>query len=257
MHPSPETTVRGMIDVLVGLDQIDSILDVGSGHGGVFDHGFWTQAHLSHRGTCDIHAVREMKRGLGYTRRRRRPAAHRLLAGRIASDLVQCMEVLEHVPDSRTALEQLCAVARRLVIITSDDELVHGYNAHGDFDDTSVQAQMERINPYQRYVAQPRVSDLHELGFAVFVERMGRRPDWWRSRRSSCEARRAAGALLARCLGVHRARAPRPEREPHNHPGSEHDHLRARMPMRQRVGVLQRLTGLQRAERDVGDRVAG
>jgi SAM-dependent methyltransferase len=174
MHPSPEATVRGMIDVLVGLDQIDSILDVGSGHGGVFDYGFWTQAPISHRGTCDIHAVREMSEV--WDTRDGVDVQHLTDFYRPDSfDLVQCMEVLEHVPDSRTALEQLCAVARRLVIITSDDELVHGYNAHGDFDDSSVQAQMERINPHQRYVAQPRVSDLHELGFSVFVERMGRR----------------------------------------------------------------------------------
>jgi SAM-dependent methyltransferase len=154
--------------------EIRSILDVGSGHGGVYDYDFWTCAPLRKRGTCDIHAVREMsskwktKAGVDVQRLTDfyKPDSF---------DLVQCMETLEHVPDSRAALEQLCAVARRMVLITSDDELHHGYDEQGRFHEESEQARYQRENPYQRYIRQPSVGDLRELGFEVSVEAEGRR----------------------------------------------------------------------------------
>jgi hypothetical protein len=61
------------------------------------------------------------------------------------------------------------------VLITSADELHHGYDEEGRFDETSEQARVEKVNPHQRYVSQPSVSDLRDLGFAVFVERAARR----------------------------------------------------------------------------------
>ena len=90
-------------------------------------------------------------------------------------DYVQCMEVLEHVPDTRAALEQLTLVARKLVVITSADEAYHGYDDEGNFDEGSQQAVWQRRNPYQRYFGQPLVSDLQELGFEVLVEEKARR----------------------------------------------------------------------------------
>ena len=39
----------------------------------------------------------------------------------------------------------------------------------------SEQARIERENPYQKYLGQPRVSDLRELGFDVRVECTERR----------------------------------------------------------------------------------
>jgi SAM-dependent methyltransferase len=174
MHPHPELVIRRVIDLFAGLEEIDSVLDVGSGHGGVFDYDYWRRADLSRRATCDIHSVREMSEewetqsGVDVEQLSDTypPASF---------DYVQCMEVLEHVPDSRTALEQLNLVARKLVVITSADELHHGYDSFGNFDETSEQARIERINPHQRYIRQPRVSDLRDLGFAVFVERTARR----------------------------------------------------------------------------------
>jgi SAM-dependent methyltransferase len=174
MHPRPEEVIRGIIARTVGLAGIRSILDVGSGHGGVFDYDFWTRSPLERRATCDIHSVREMdpvwETGIGVDVRRLGE-----FYGAASFDLVQCMEVLEHVSDSRAALEQLCRVARKLVIITSADERHHGYDEQGRFDEESEQARIERVNPYQKYVGQPRVSDLQELGFVVRVEQTARR----------------------------------------------------------------------------------
>jgi SAM-dependent methyltransferase len=174
LAPSPEETLRRVIDLFVGLNQIDSILDVGSGHGGVYDHGYWTSAPISSRATCDIHSVREMSAEwdtrVGVDVQRLGDAYPP-----DSFDLVQCMEVLEHVPDSRRALEQLCTVSRKMVLITSADEMHHGYDENGRFDETSEQARVEKVNSHQRYVTQPSVADLRELGFAVFVERAARR----------------------------------------------------------------------------------
>jgi len=75
-------------------------------------------------------------------------------------DMVQCCEVLEHVPDNRTALEQLIAVARKAVFITSADEMHHV---------GPEQAAIEKINEHQAYIAQPKIADLQELGFTVRV----------------------------------------------------------------------------------------
>jgi hypothetical protein len=85
-------------------------------------------------------------------------------------DLVQCMEVLEHVPHPRIALEQLCQVAAKFVVLTSADELSHGYDEEGNFATDSLQAQFENWNPNQRYLGQPSVDDLFDLGFTVAVE---------------------------------------------------------------------------------------
>ena len=174
LYPRPELALRGLIARAVRWYEIESILDVGSGHGGVFDYDFWTRAPLHRRASCDIHRVREMspewatKAGVDV----------QCLTDFYepdSFDLVQCMEVLEHVPDTRAALEQLCTVARRLVLITSADEASHATDEHGNVDPNSVQAQFERVNPHQRYIRQPRVSDLQELGFEVLVEAAGRR----------------------------------------------------------------------------------
>jgi SAM-dependent methyltransferase len=174
MHPRPEEVIRGIIRRTVGLHNIRSILDVGSGHGGVFDYDFWTRWPVARRATCDIHSVREMD-----------PAWEIRLGVDVqrlsdffeprSFDVVQCMEVLEHVPTPRAALEQLCTVARKLVVITSADELHHGYDEQGHFHEDSEQARIERDNPYQKYVGQPRVADLRELGFDVRVEWTARR----------------------------------------------------------------------------------
>ncbi len=174
MHPHPELVIRRVIELFVGMDQIDSVLDVGSGHGGVFDYDFWNRADVSRRATCDIHSVREMEEAW---ETRSGVDAQRLtdFYEPDSFDYVQCMEVLEHVPDSRRALEQLSLVARKLVVITSADELHHGYDEEGNFHEDSAQARCQAINPYQRYIKQPSVSDMRDLGFAVFVERTGRR----------------------------------------------------------------------------------
>jgi len=159
-YPNPELFFRR---ILAPLD-VTSILDVGAGHGGVFDYGYWTAKSIT-RAACDLTWMRAMDPAWEC---RTGVDVQRLVEayGAKSFDLVQCMEVLEHVPNPRLALEQLVAVARKAVIITSADETQH---------EGPEQEAIEKVNPGQRYLAQPRVEDLLDLGFEVRVERAHRR----------------------------------------------------------------------------------
>lgn len=156
-YPAPE---RFFWNIHRKLD-IHSILDVGAGHGGVFDCFYWTHRdEMVKREACDIFKVRNLppgwtvKNGVDVTR----PLEHYEPA---SFDLVQCTEVLEHVHDTRKALENLVAVARKLVFVTSADETHH---------EGEPQARIQAINPAQAYIRQPSVADLRELGFQVYVD---------------------------------------------------------------------------------------
>src|SRR5205809_596468 len=119
-YPMPEMAVRPLHSRL----SITSILDVGSGRGGVFDQGYWDERPMSRKETCDIHWLKatngswNMQVGVDVTQLTQyyEPKSF---------DMVQCMEVLEHVADSRKALEQLCTVAKKFVLISSADEMHH------------------------------------------------------------------------------------------------------------------------------------
>jgi len=156
--------------LLEGLD-IKSILDVGAGHGGVFDCGFWTAAFLSRREACDIFKVRDVPPG--WTVKNGVDATKLLDHYKEKSfDMVQCTEVLEHIEDSRKAIECLVKVARRFVFITSADETHH---------EGEPQERIQAINPAQAYIKQPSVSDLEELGFTVGVDNVrGRQLIAWK-----------------------------------------------------------------------------
>lgn len=154
-HPSPELAVRPLYEDM----DIKSLLDVGAGQGGVFDQGFWDWRRMDRKEACDLFWIRDMPADW----HQRIGVDVQFLTKHYAPksfDMVQCMEVLEHVPDPRKALEQLCTVARKFVLISSADEEHH----RGE-----EQAHIEQINPVQRYIRQPSVSDLKELGFTVRV----------------------------------------------------------------------------------------
>lgn len=160
-YPNPELKIRQLVHGL----NVRSILDVGAGHGGVFDYSFWSQQSMERRAACDIHWIRDM--GPGWETKVGVDACE--LTKHYAPksfDMVQCFEVLEHIPDSRKALEELCKVARKFVVITSADESHHW---------GPEQEAIEKINKHQAYVKQPSVEDMEELGFEVRVEHLERK----------------------------------------------------------------------------------
>lgn len=155
-YPMPEAFYAGLLGELD--HEPDSVLDVGAGHGGVFAIDYWQRAKK--REACDIFHVRDTPQG--WTIRDGVDVCE-LLAHyeRNSFSVVQCTEVLEHVHNTRLALENLVAVASKFVFITSADETHH---------EGEPQARIQAINPAQAYVKQPSVSDLVELGFTVGVD---------------------------------------------------------------------------------------
>jgi SAM-dependent methyltransferase len=147
---------------------VDSILDVGAGHGGVFDYHYWDALPMGRREACDIHWIRPMSERwcvrLGVD-------AQALPYADGEFDVVQCMEVLEHVEDPRRALEELVRVARKFVVISSADETHH---------EGPEQEAIERTNVHQRYRMQPKVADLDALGFRVCVDASRRQLIAWK-----------------------------------------------------------------------------
>ena len=138
---------------------IQSILDVGAGHGGVFDAGYWNPKQVN-KVACDMAFIRpldpswKVQLGVDCTKL----SEH---FGEKSFDMVQCLETLEHIPNNRKALEELIRVARKIVFITSCDE---GHHA-GPLYDESV-----KHNPYNAYTGQPKIKDLIDLGFHTHVE---------------------------------------------------------------------------------------
>ncbi len=160
-YPHPEQKMEALLKDLV----FESVLDVGAGHGGVFHSDFWNKPEIVRKEACDIFWIRELP--TGWTS---------LLGVDVCKldehyapnsfDCVLCCEVLEHVADSKRALEQLVRVAKKAVFITSADELHHI---------GPEQAAIEEINKHQAYVKQPSVADMLALGFNVRVEAEQRR----------------------------------------------------------------------------------
>ncbi len=167
---TPEPVLRALFQPL----GITSILDVGAGHGGVYDVGYHDAQPYLRRVACDFVWIRPMESAweqkLGVDVQKLTDHYEPK-----SFDMVQCLEVLEHVPNSREALKQLCAVAKKFVLITSADEMHHGYSAEGVWDPNSEQAALEKLNPSQAYIKQPSVEDLLDLGFEVRVNAETRR----------------------------------------------------------------------------------
>ena len=160
-YPNPEFKAR---ELFKGL-KFESILDVGAGHGGVFDLDFWEKNNTKRKEACDIHWIRPMpegwttKIGVNVLELDKHYNENEF-------DFVQCMETLEHVPNNKTALEQLKRVAKKAVFITSSDETHH---------EGEEQIAIEKINKYQAYIEQPKIQDLLDLGFEVRVEETHKR----------------------------------------------------------------------------------
>lgn len=156
-YPNPELVKR---EIFKGM-KFDSILDVGAGHGGVFDLDFWERnPDVVKKEACDIFWIRDMPQGW-VTKTGVDVQELDKFYGENSFDYVQCVETLEHVPDTKKALEQLKRVARKAVFITSADEMHHvGHE----------QEEIEKFNKNQAYILQPQPKDMKELGYEVRVE---------------------------------------------------------------------------------------
>lgn len=160
-YPNPEKKMEALFKG----HTFASVLDVGAGHGGVFHSDFWNKPEIVRKEACDIFWIRDLPAGwasqVGVD-----VCELDKHYGPDEFDFVICCEVLEHVPNSKKALEQLVRVARKALFITSADEMHHL---------GPEQAAIEKVNKHQAYVKQPSVDDMLALGFNVRVEETERR----------------------------------------------------------------------------------
>ena len=160
-YPFPEIFYRNL-HARVG---VKSILSVGAGHGGPLDVHYWSAVPMDKKEACDIFWIRDLPHGWTFKVGVDVQELTKHYPEK-SFDLVECCETLEHVPNTRKALEELCKVARKMVFITSADEVQH----QGPEQDA-----IEKVNKSQAYIQQPSIADLRELGFEARVEHMDKR----------------------------------------------------------------------------------
>jgi hypothetical protein len=147
----PEDYLRNAIKGI----EIRSVLDVGTGHSGVFDYWFWESKNLEKKVCMDIHSIRN---DVGWKKviadARNIPYEDR------SFDLVMCCEMIEHVPpeDHERVIRELIRVARKVVFLTSSGKAAHL---------GPEQERCERINPHQRYMGIVDVNLLKKHGFEI------------------------------------------------------------------------------------------
>jgi len=142
---------------LVGNLHVESVLDVGTGHSGVFAYHYWQSRPLKRKACLDIALIRE---DIDPSWERHYADARNLPFPDQSFDVVQCTEMLEHVPrgDHRRVLRELKRVTRKLVFLTASGR---GQHRGGE------QRELERRNPYARFRAFPSVDLLREEDFVI------------------------------------------------------------------------------------------
>jgi len=155
---NPESYMREAIEGL----EIKSVLDVGTGHSGIFDYWWWQSKNLELKVCLDIKLIREDIVGW-----QKIIADARCLPFRDNSfDHVQSTEMLEHIPskDHRRVLRELKRVSRKTVFVTSSGRMAH----RGE-----PQKRAEEINPFQKYLGIVDRRLLEEEGFKILYHREG------------------------------------------------------------------------------------
>ncbi|MCF0440221.1 class I SAM-dependent methyltransferase [Klebsiella pneumoniae] len=149
---SPEGYLHG---VLPGNEK--SVLDVGTGPGGVFDFWNWEAKPLELKVCVDIHSFRS---DIPNTWFKVKADGCMLPFKDDVFDVVMSCETLEHVPPEKriTFLGELCRVSRRLVFVTASDITKHL---------GPLQEEIEKKNPFQKYRGFPPLSLFKKRGFKI------------------------------------------------------------------------------------------
>lgn len=139
---------------------IKSVIDVGTGHGGVFDYWEWENKNLDFKVCLDIRYIRP---DISKSWDKVIASALYLPFGDEAFDLVISSEMIEHIPpkNHRKALSEMIRVAKKGVFITSTDEAGHwGPEYH----------KMVEFNPFNKYLGIVNEDLLKELGFKILFK---------------------------------------------------------------------------------------
>lgn len=134
---SPETYLRDSIRWL----NIESVIDVGTGPGGVFDYGKFQSYDLSYKACLDVYSIRP---DIGKAWHKIHASATHIPLKDGCFDHVQSTEMMEHIDpdDHRLVLRELKRVSRKCVFLTST-----GLQQHLG----PEQIELEGENPFQKY----------------------------------------------------------------------------------------------------------
>ena len=147
---SPESYLR---DVLP--ENPKSVLEVGTGHSGVFDFSEWERKKPRLKVCVDIHSIRRDVPWLKVI------ADGSLLPFKDETfDVVQCTETLEHVFPERwdDFISELCRVSKDLIYVTTSDRTQHL---------GPEQARCEKLNPFQKFISFPSEQFFRARGFHI------------------------------------------------------------------------------------------
>ncbi len=150
---SPEEHLRSNI---IGR-HLDSVLDVGTGHGGVFDYGNFQKLELSYKACLDVYYIRP---DIDKSWHRILASATHLPLKNDCFDHVQSTEVIEHIRSDyhRLVLKELKRVARKCVFLTATG--LYEHLGPG-------QIMFENENPFQKYQDMISKDLLEDEGFDV------------------------------------------------------------------------------------------
>jgi len=153
---TPESYLRRNIKGI----EINSVLDVGTGHGGIFDYHRWNESDLSYGACLDVAYIRPDIDAFW----------HRVLASATylpfrdnCFDHVQSTEMIEHI-ESRyheQVLREFMRVARKTIYLTASDETAHRGPA---------QKRAEEWNPFNKYCGIVDSSLLRRFGFRMLLD---------------------------------------------------------------------------------------
>ena len=155
MEISPEEYLRREIRGI----PIKSVIDVGTGHGGVFDYWNWEERNLEFKVCLDIR----------YIRPDISESWHKVIASAVylpfkdeSFDLVMSSEMIEHIDPKyhRQAILEMIRIARKGVFITSTDEAGHWGPEY---------KRCVEFNPFNKYLGIVDENLLKELGFKILL----------------------------------------------------------------------------------------
>ncbi len=153
---SPESYLRNSIKGM----NIRSVIDIGTGHGGVFDYWNWERKNLSYKACLDIRYIRpdisrEWNRIIA-------SATHLPLRDK-SFDLAQSTEMIDHInPDEHErVIRELIRISRKGIYLTSSDETRHR---------GPEQKQCEKFNPYNKYLGIVSKKTLERYGFNIIMD---------------------------------------------------------------------------------------
>ncbi len=134
---SPEEHLRSKIR----WRDIESVLDVGTGHGGVFDYGNFQRLELSYKACLDVYYIRP---DIDKSWHRILASATHLPLKNGCFDHVQSTEMIEHIISDhhRLVLKELKRVAGECVFLTASGLIQHL---------GPEQISCEGENPFQKY----------------------------------------------------------------------------------------------------------